>query len=113
MKQYSNKEIVDTFLDHVRYLKVKHHVIGRIRVKASLDGAKKLATMEKGELENIIASIPGILEYRINPKALSVIIEYDPNVLPFSLWEEIGILSEYPANRENIRTQLLDIMDRA
>ncbi len=113
MTQYSNEEIVDSFLDHVRYLNVKHHVNGRIRVKASWNGAKKLATMEEGELENIIASIPGIGEYRINPKALSVIIEYNPDVLPFSLWEEVGTLGEYPANRENIRTQLLDIMARA
>jgi hypothetical protein len=113
MTQYSNEEIVDSFLDHVRYLNVKHHVNGRIRVKASWNGAKKLATMEEGELKNIIASIPGIGEYRINPKALSVIIEYNPDVLPFSLWEEVGTLGEYPANRENIRTQLLDIMARA
>ena len=113
MTQYSNEEIVDIFLDHVRYLKVKHHVNGRIRVKASWNGAKKLVAMKDGELEKIIDSIPGIEEYRINPKALSVIIEYDPDVLPFSLWEEVGTLGEYPANRENIRAQLLDIMARA
>ena len=113
MTKYSNEEIVDNFLDHVRYLNVKHHVNGRIRVKASWSGAKKLATMEEGELERIIASIPGIGEYRVNPKALSVIIEYDPDVLPFALWEEVGTLGEYPANRENVRLQLLDVMNRA
>jgi hypothetical protein len=113
MTQYSNEEIIDNFLDHVRYLKVKHHVNGRIRVKASWSGARKLASVKEGELETIIAGIPGIGEYRVNRKALSVIIEYNPDVLPFSLWEEVGTLGEYPANRENIRTQLLDIMNRA
>lgn len=101
-------------IDHVRYLKVKHHVSGRIRVKASWSGASKLAgVVEEGELESIIARIPGIVEYRVNKKALSVVIEYDPDVLPFSLWEEVGTLGEYPVNREIVRTQLLDIMNRA
>lgn len=112
MTQYNNEEIVDNFLDHVRYLKVKHHVNGRIRVKASWNGAKKLATMKEGDLEKIIESIPGIGEYRVNLKALSVIIEYDPDVLPFALWEEVGTLGEYPANRDNVRLQLLDVMNR-
>ncbi len=112
MTKYSSEDIVDNFLDHVRYLKVKHHVNGRIRVKASWNGAQKLATMKEGELEDIIASIPGIGEYRINSKALSVIIHYDPDVLPFSLWEDVGTLGEYPANQENVRTQLLDIMSK-
>lgn len=113
MTEYSNEEIVDNFLDHVRYLKVKHHVNGRIRVKASWSGAKKLAGVKEGELENIIATIPGIGEYRVNRKALSVIIEYDPNVLSFSLWEEVGTLGEYPMNREHVKTQLLEIMNRS
>ena len=113
MIEHSSEEIVDNFLDHVRYLSVKHHVKGRIRVKASWSGAQKLATMEEGELERIIESIPGIGEYRVNPKALSVIINYDSDVLPFALWEEVGTLGEYPANRDNVRTQLLDVLDRA
>jgi len=113
MTEYSNEEIVDKFLDHVRYLQVKHHVAGRIRVKASWAGAQKLAAMKEGELENIIEGIPGIGEYRINPKALSVIINYDPDVLPFSLWEEVGTLGEYPANHGSVRTQLLGVMDKA
>lgn len=110
MAKHTNEEIVDGFLDHVRYLKVKHHVNGRIRVKASWSGAKKLAGVEEGELEKIIAGIPGIKEYRVNRKALSVVIDYNPAVLPFSLWEEIGTLGENPVNQENVRTQLLDIM---
>ena len=32
MKEYSNEELVDGFLDHIRYLSIAHHVKGRIRV---------------------------------------------------------------------------------
>lgn len=112
MIKYSNEQLVDSFLDHIRYLKIAHHVNGRIRVKANLNGAKKLANVEEGEIEKVIAMIPGIEKYRVNKKALSVIINYDPEVLSFSLWNEVGTLGEYPMNRDNVRDQLLDILNR-
>lgn len=112
MTEYSNEEIVDSFLDHVRHLKVAHHVNGRIRVKASWNGAKKLADVEEGEIEKVIANIPGIEEYRVNKKALSVIITYDPEVLPYGLWQEIGTLGVYPLNRNRVREQLLTVLKK-
>jgi len=112
MDEYSNEQIVDGFLDHLRYLNIAHHVNGRIRIKASLSGALKLASMGEGEIEKIITMIPGIKEFRLNKKALSVVITYDPEVLSFSLWEEIGALAAYPTNRDNVKTQLLDILHR-
>ena len=110
MTEHSREEIVDSFLDHVQHLKVAHHVNGRIRVKASWNGAKKLADVEEGEIEKVIASIPGIEEYRVNKKALSVIITYNPEVLPYDLWQQVGNLGEYPLNRERIREQLLAVL---
>ena len=112
MTEYSNEQVVDSFLDHVRYLNIAHHVHGRVRIKASLNGARKLASMEEGEIENVIVRIPGIEEFRINRKALSVVITYDSEVLSFSLWEKVGRLGEYPTNREGVRVQLLDILNR-
>jgi hypothetical protein len=105
-------EIVDTFLDHVRYLRIKHHVPGRIRVKATWNGAKKLVNSADADIEKILARIPGVSDYRVNPRALSVIISYDPNILPFQLWEEIGQLGEYPANRSKVREELLALVDK-
>ncbi len=109
--EYSNEEIVASFLDHIRYLNIAHHVNGRIRVKASLSGARKLAEVEAGELERIISSIPGIEDYRVNKKALSVIINYNPQILPFSLWERVGQLKENPAGRESVESELLTILN--
>jgi hypothetical protein len=115
MKTDSNENIVDTFLDHVRYLKIVHHVPGRIRVKASWDGARQLvkmdSRMDQQGLSEIISRIPGITEYRVNEKALSVIISYDTGILPFDLWEEVGSLGQYPMNREAVRGKLLSIVN--
>jgi hypothetical protein len=112
MTEYSNEEIVDSFLDHIRYLTIAHHVSGRIRVKADWNGAKKLARLKENEIEPLIARIPGILEYRVNKKALSIVISYDPEILSFSLWEAIGALSEYPLHRDEIGTRLLAMLNQ-
>ena len=112
MEEFTIEELVDTFLDHARYLRIKHHVPGRIRVKATWNGAKKLSNSDGIEIDEIITLIPGIRDYRANPKALSVIINYDPEVLPFELWEEIGRLGEFPLHRDKIQHQLLEILNR-
>jgi hypothetical protein len=111
MNESDMEDIIDDFLDHVRYLRVRHHVPGRIRVKASLNGAKKLVSVGSAAIEETITAIPGIEDYRINKKALSVIIDYNPEVLPFELWEDIDKLGEYPLYRKQIKQQLLDIID--
>ncbi len=110
MNQYTHEEVVDVFLDHIRYLAIVHHVTGRIRVKAGWDAVKTLAKTGTSEIERVIGMIPGIHDYRVNKKALSVVIEYDPAVLPFSLWEDVGRLKDYPLHRDEVRERLLAIL---
>ncbi len=111
MEEYTNEFIVDQFLDNIRYLKIAHHVTGRIRVKATWSGAKKLASEDTDRLESIIARIPGITEYRVNKKALSVAITYDPGILPYELWEDVGKLGENPVNRDGVKIRLMEILE--
>lgn len=108
---YTSEQLVDGLLDHVLYLKIVHHVRGRIRVKACWNGAQKLGAVNDQELTGIIADIPGILEYRVNRKALSVIIHYDADLLPPSLWEETAEVGQYPGKRGQVREQLLALLD--
>ncbi|PID77139.1 MAG: hypothetical protein CSB24_02890 [Deltaproteobacteria bacterium] len=110
MAKYSNEEVVDKFLDNIRYLKIAHHVKGRVRVKASLSGARKLAREDTSDFGEVIDRIPGIDKYRMNKMALSLVVDYDPSVLPFELWEEVGGLAENPANREEVKNKLLNIL---
>ncbi len=112
MDKENNEELVENFLDNIRYLSIAHHVAGRIRIKAGWDAVKKLGDIEPVDIERAIAAIPGIVNYRVNKKALSVIVEYDIDILPYSLWEEVGGLRENPLNREKVKKQLLEILQR-
>lgn len=108
---YTNEQLVDGLLDHMLYLHVAHHVAGRIRIKASWNGAQKLGAVNEDELTEIIGGIPGIVDYRVNKKALSVIISYDADTLPPFLWEEVASVGQYPGKRGQVREQLLALLE--
>ena len=107
---YTSEQLVDGLLDHMLYLNIAHHVPGRIRVKASWSGAQKLGTVDENQLMRIIASIPGIQDYRVNKKALSVIIQYDTDILSPALWEEVASVGQYPGKRGSVRELLLALL---
>ncbi|WP_448871258.1 hypothetical protein [Desulfobulbus propionicus] len=109
---YTSEQLVDGLLDHMLYLHIAHHVAGRIRVKASWNGAQKLGAVNEDELTAVIAGIPGIVDYRVNKKALSVIIEYDTDILPPALWEEVAAVGQYPGRRGQVREQLLALLQQ-
>ncbi len=107
---HTPEQLIDGLLDHMLYLSIAHHVAGRIRVKANWNGAQKLGTINEGQLTGIVASIPGILDYRVNKKALSLVIHYDADVLPPPLWEELASVGQYPGKRDQVRRQLLTLL---
>ncbi len=107
---YSDEEAVDIFLDYMRYFTIKHHVPGRIRVKASLLKAKELKKLDGKGAEVFIDRIPGIKGYRLNKAALSAVIEYDADVLPSALWEEVITVNSFPAKRDELRERLLALL---
>ncbi len=110
MKKYADEDVVDQFLDHIRWFTIAHHVLGRIRVKVLLKNALHLKDVETADLEEIIARVPGVLRYRVNKKALSVVIEYDPQVLPYELWEDVASIEKYPLQRDGVKARLLALL---
>lgn len=111
MSELFRETVVDEFLNHIRFFEIVHHVQGRIRVKAVLSSVKELNSFDRDQLEHIVARIPGITNYRVNPKALSVVIEYKPEILPYDLWEDVGSLESYPLKREEIRNRLIELLE--
>ncbi len=107
---YTPDELVDTFLDHIKYFSIAHHIPGRIRVKASLLQAAHLVGVNTDGLEELVDDFPGITSYRLNKKGLSAVIEYDQKLLPPDLWEEVAAVDKYPRTREAVRERLLGIV---
>ncbi|MCD8553452.1 hypothetical protein [Seleniivibrio sp.] len=70
--------MIEELLAVKKYVSVVHHVEGRIRLK--VDPAIMKDPVSK-RLEEISASIPGVLDKRVNMLARSVVLRYDPAVI--------------------------------
>lgn len=77
------------FLDLRRFLSIAHHVPGRIRVKLSVMALAHLPDVDPAPFVDLTRRIRGVGMTRVNVPALSVVIEYDPVVIPAPLWERL------------------------
>ncbi|MGH2340745.1 hypothetical protein ACRC7T_04610 [Segnochrobactraceae bacterium EtOH-i3] len=77
------------FMDLRRFLSIAHHVPGRIRVKLSITALACLPDVDPAPFVDLTRRIRGVGMTRVNVPALSVVIEYDPVVIPAPLWERL------------------------
>jgi hypothetical protein len=80
-----------------QHLSIVHHVPGRIRLRAGPALYKHASTLNNNGLKSMLESLNGIHDIRINPNAASLIIQYDPNHFPPSLWETLVTGSDHKA----------------
>lgn len=73
-----------------RYLRVAHHIPGRIRLKLDVD-------LDKAQLEAIsgarrfgraLDDVPGIRSVKVNLLARSCTLEYDATLIPADAWPD-------------------------
>jgi hypothetical protein len=69
-----------------RHLDIAHHVRGRIRLRLSPAGLGLLAPGLARRLADHAAATPAIRGVRVNPAALSVVIDYAPGLIAPDLW---------------------------
>ena len=89
----SHDEIIQALLGVAPYATIAHHVAGRVRLKLSLSG---VGFLRETDLGNMVKQIPGIRSVRINPAALSAVVEYDPGSVDPGLWENLVRLKTHP-----------------
>lgn len=77
------------FLGLRRHVTIAHHVPGRIRLKLGIAAVAKLPQADPAPFLDLLRRIRGIGLTRINRAALSVVVEYDPNVITPSTWSRL------------------------
>lgn len=77
------------FLHLRRYVTIAHHVPGRIRLKLGLAAMSRLPDVDPAPFTQLLDRIRGIKVTRINKAALSVVVEYDPNIVAPSVWARL------------------------
>lgn len=82
-----------------RYLTIVHLVRGRIRLRLSMAGVRAAAPGSFELLQKQAAAVPAIRSLRVNPAALSVTIEFDPERVPTGWWPSLLQADDAGAHR--------------
>ena len=91
---------------------VKHRN-GRIKLKVPLANLPKfISTLGAVDVERLVALVPGLKDYRVNPLLRSATIEYDPSVLSRDLWEDFCRIKSDGGRAEKVRNRLISIIGR-
>jgi hypothetical protein len=106
------KQTVDFLLSLAHHVEPLEHVIGRIEMRVPLTHLPSLMTLLSGiDVENGVKSIPGLKGYDVNTWHRSATIRYDPNVLPFDLWNDFCTIKQNPSAETSFRERLLSVFD--
>jgi hypothetical protein len=100
---------IHQLLDVVPYVNMIKHSPGKIELQVALSGLGKVKGLD---MKTFGRSIPGILN--IKPKLLSrsVIVFYDPDILPSDLFERLVQLKEKPDPDSPIFAELSGVLER-
>lgn len=71
------------------HLQVVHHIHGRLRLRLLPGILAILPNLSGNFLKTKLATLPGILELRINKPAASLLIVYDPQRIQATWWERL------------------------
>jgi len=71
------------------YFTTIHHIKGRLRVRVSPKIKKQSGDISMNDIEGLPQKIDGIKKIKINKIVGSITIEYDNNVFPKELWDDL------------------------
>ena len=72
-----------------KYFTLIHHTPGRIRLRVSPSILKEAKNISLKDIEDLNKKINGLKSIRINKLTASVIIEYDKEIFPPNIWEDL------------------------
>ncbi|MDW8319558.1 MAG: hypothetical protein RMN53_17165 [Anaerolineae bacterium] len=79
----------ETLLGLRRHLSIVHHLPGRIRLRLAPCLWADAARWDDAGLRDSLQRLEGIRAVRVNKAVASVIIEYDPQLVPPQQWETL------------------------
>jgi hypothetical protein len=89
-----NSSVIDAqqiVADVIPFLRIAHHIPGRVRLKLDI-AALTLPALHEGagtHLKKAFGAIPGVRDIQFNLLARSCIVEYDSASIPDSAWPDL------------------------
>lgn len=73
----------------ISYFTIIHHVKGRLRVRVNPKIRELQGDVSLDDIQSLAQKIEGIKKIKINKVVASVTIEYDSEIFPMQLWEDL------------------------
>jgi hypothetical protein len=100
-------QAVDRLIEVAGYTEIAEHAPGRLRLRIKPKGVLLALNLNVAELAKLRLSIRGILGARADLGARTLVIDYDPKLLPKELWELLVRAKASPKLEALVRQQLL------
>ena len=71
------------------WVRIAHHIPGRIRLKYKISIVAHLARFNARDIEHALANIPAFKNYELNSGTGSILIEYDAKIVEPTLIEDL------------------------
>lgn len=95
--------IMDKYIDIVlklrTWVRIAHHIPGRIRLKYKLGIIAHLARFNAHDIERVLDRIPAFRNYKINSSTGSILIEYDSDLISPQLLETLFSQDDHVAKQ--------------
>ena len=103
-------DTIRLLFDLTPHVRIAEHVPGKITMRFSLSG---LGLLQNADFINIDQRIPGIRKTRTSLWRRAVVIEYDEDKVPFSIWEDLANCDHNPEQRKVLRKRLRKILEKS
>lgn len=90
---YHSKKAIRDIIRLAPYTKIDSHTSGRVSLKYSLRG---LIPARDIDFDELVSQIPGLLNAKVKVFSRTIVIDYDPNLLPRDLWEDLDRVKTKP-----------------
>ncbi len=79
----------EKLVELAQYFTIIHHIKGRLRVRVSSKIKEQSEDVSMSDIEALPQKIEGIKKIKINKIVGSITIEYDNDVFPKELWDDL------------------------
>ena len=105
---YLNRVIRD-IIGLAPYIEITRHIPGMVRLKFSLWG---LTAARDIDFDALVRHIPGLLDTRVKLLSRSIVIDYDPVLIPGDLWEDLDRIKKKPELAVRVAERLQGLLLR-
>ena len=103
-----SKKVVRDIVSIAPYTKITSHIPGRVCLKYSLMG---LISAREIDFDELVRRIPGLLNAQVKVFSRTLVIDYDPKLLPGDLWEDLNRIKAKPELAISVADRLQRLLE--